>query len=345
MNRSAKLLLYLMVIISALLTLTFVNAACQQSDADLPTASEPTASLSKPSSDATEPTSRSTESTSVSALPSVVTTTEPVPVTSVPQSVATTPPITTAPPPVTTTAPITTAPPAITAPALSDEEIAALNDCGGIVYFGDSRIVAIDAGHQSKAMREKEPNGPGSDELKAKLTSGTQGISTRLAEYQLNLNVALKLRDELIARGYTVVMIRESNDVTLSNADRAQIANRAGADAFVRIHANGSENKSARGAFTICQTVDNPYNGNLHSESYRLSDLLIDGYIEKTGMKQLKIWETDTMTGINWAQVPSTIIEMGYMSNVEEDEKMATETFWKAAAIGMANGLDAYFAG
>lgn len=324
MKRSVKILLYLLFVVTALLTLTLAVNACQLSDADLPTTSE--------------------SSNQSSELPSL--TTESAPVTTESSAVTTHLPITTSPPSIVTTSPpITTEPPSITAPTLSDEKISALNACGGIVYLGDSRIVVIDAGHQSKAMREKEPLGPGSDELKAKLSSGTQGISTRLPEYRLNLNVALELRDELIERGYTVVMIRESHDVTLSNAERAQIANRAGAGAFVRIHANGSDNTSVQGAYTICQTTDNPYNGNLHGESYRLSEALLDGYIAQTGMKRMNIWETDTMTGINWAEVPSTIIEMGYMSNAEEDEKMSTEAFWKTAAIGMADGLDAYFAG
>lgn len=226
-----------------------------------------------------------------------------------------------------------------------EDAIDASDACGGTVYLGDDRVVAIDAGHQGKGMTEKEPNGPGSDEMKAMLTSGTTGVSTRLPEYQLTLDVSLKLRDELIARGYTVVMIRESNNVTLSNAQRAQIANAAESGAFVRIHANGSNNASVQGALTMCQTANNPYNGALYDESHRLSQAIINAYVAQTGLKKRNIIETDTMTGINWASVPSTIIEMGFMSNAEEDEKMATEAFQLNAAVGIADGLDAYFAG
>lgn len=216
-------------------------------------------------------------------------------------------------------------------------------ELGAVYYPGDDRIVVIDPGHQRKGMKDKEPNGPGSTEMKAMLSSGTQGVSTRIPEYQLNLDVALLLRDQLIARGYTVIMIREVNEVTLSNAQRAVIANHAQAGAFVRIHANGSSIIEDRGAFTICQTPINPYNGDLYRESYRLSKALLDGFIDSTDMIELPIWETDTMTGINWAEVPSTIIEMGYMSNAAEDELMATDEFRQNAAIGMADGLDVYF--
>ena len=225
-----------------------------------------------------------------------------------------------------------------------DAAVQASQACGGTVYPGAGPVVAIDPGHQNKGMKDKEPNGPGSDEMKAMLTSGTQGVATKLTEYQLNLKVGLLLRDELIARGYTVVMIRESNAVTLSNVQRAQIANLAKADAFVRIHANGSDNTAKQGAYTICQTAKNPYNAELHGESLQLSRKLLDGFIAATGQKKLSIWETDTMTGINWAEVPSTILEMGYMSNAEEDRRMASDDFQKAAALGMADGLDAYFA-
>ena len=102
--------------------------------------------------------------------------------------------------------------------------------------------VCIDAGHQRYGISEKEPNGPGSDVMKAKLTSGTRGVSTKTPEYQLNLDISLLLEKELLARGYNVVMIRRDNDCPLSNAERALLANDSGADIFIRIHANGSEN-------------------------------------------------------------------------------------------------------
>ena len=113
----------------------------------------------------------------------------------------------------------------------------------GIYHEGGDILVVIDAGHQSKQMTDKEPNGPGSSTMKAKVASGTEGVSTGNEEYKINLKVALLLRDELLSRGYSVIMTRETNDVKLSNVDRAQIANEAGADAMVRIHCNSSEKK------------------------------------------------------------------------------------------------------
>lgn len=204
-------------------------------------------------------------------------------------------------------------------------------------------VIAIDAGHQAKGNSEKEPVGPGSEQMKAKVASGTTGRSTGIPEYELTLAVSLKLRDELQARGYTVIMIRETNDVNTSNAERAQTANSSGAEAFLRIHANGSEDTSVNGALTMCMTEKNPYNGSLYHKSRTLSENVLDGLCAQTGAKKLSIIETDTMTGINWCTIPVTIVEMGFMSNPAEDELMNTDEYRTNLAIGIANGVDTYF--
>ncbi len=206
-------------------------------------------------------------------------------------------------------------------------------------------LVVIDPGHQRKGNYEKEPNGPGSDTMKAKVSSGTWGVSTGIAEYELNLVVSLYLKEELLARGYEVIMTRETHDIDISNVERAQIANEAGADAFIRVHANSSDNALVEGVMTICQTPKNPYNSEWYEESRRLSELVLEAVLEETGAKKRRVWETDTMTGINWTTVPTTILEMGYMSNPAEDELLADEEYRRKIAVGVADAIDSYLKG
>ena len=138
-------------------------------------------------------------------------------------------------------------------------------------------------------------------------------------------------------------MIRESHEVNISNAERAQMAAEAGADILVRIHANGSENTSVAGTLTMAPSLSNPYVGDMAAECQRLSQCILDAFCAATGSNSQGVYETDTMSGINWSTVPVTIVEMGYMTNPEEDLKMASPEYQALMVQGISDGIDDYF--
>ncbi|MEE1314947.1 MAG: N-acetylmuramoyl-L-alanine amidase [Faecalimonas sp.] len=204
-------------------------------------------------------------------------------------------------------------------------------------------VVVIDPGHQLRGNSTKEPNGPNSTVMKARVTSGTTGKFTGVPEYILNLDIGLKLKTELENRGYTVHMTRSVHEVDISNMERAQYASSVGADIAVRIHANGSTNPSVKGALTMTPSASNPYVSHLANASYSLSKKVIDAYCAATGFENDGVLASDTMTGMNWSEVPVTIVEMGYMSNESDDRAMQDATMQNNMVQGIANGIDAYF--
>ena len=211
-----------------------------------------------------------------------------------------------------------------------------------ITVLDKRKLIVLDPGHQEHQNTAKEPLAPGSNELKMKVTSGTAGTYSG-SEYQLNLTVSKKLKKVLQKKNYRVLMTRTTNQVNISNKERAEIANEANADAFIRIHANSSTSSSASGILTICPTKSSPYCQSIYKKSRRLSDSILEHMQQKTGASQGRIWETDTMTGINWSRVPVTIVELGYQSNPTEDRLLATDAYQNKLVLGMAAGLDEYF--
>lgn len=206
-------------------------------------------------------------------------------------------------------------------------------------------VVAIDPGHQGSwvNMSDLEPLAPGSSEMKAKATTGTQGPFSGKAEYELNLEISLLLRSELEARGYEVILTREDNDAAISNSERALMAYEQGGDIYVRIHANGSDDPGVNGALAMVPSASNPYVGYLADDSYLLADCILDSYCAKAGFSSLGIQYYDNMTGINWSKLPVMILEMGFMTNQSDDLRMADASVQQTMAEGIADGIDSYF--
>ena len=204
--------------------------------------------------------------------------------------------------------------------------------------------VCIDPGHQENGQRVTEPLGPG---LEGK-TSGTSGMAqgkyTQRKEAIVTLEVGMALRDELIRQGARVVMTRERQDQFLTNIERCQVAADAGADVMLRLHCDLQENENKRGISiyaplhsTYAQAVADP-------KQYRaMGEMLLNamkravGYAleEKTGIVTL----SDQFVGNNWAQMPCFLVEMGFMSNIQDDYLLSAPVYQQWLAEGMAQGV------
>ncbi len=198
--------------------------------------------------------------------------------------------------------------------------------------------IGIDPGHQGKANRELEPIAPGSDEMKAKVSSGTEGVKTDIDEYVTNLEIALQLRDALEALGCTVYMTRETHDVDISNLERAMMMNELNVDLVLRLHCDGSDDSSAHGIGMFVRRT-----GEKQAESQAAAEVLLDAMVEATGARKRRVYLRDTYTMNNWSTVPCILVEMGYMSNPVEDERLNDPEYQALLVKGMVEGICRYF--
>ncbi|QGQ95341.1 N-acetylmuramoyl-L-alanine amidase [Paenibacillus psychroresistens] len=205
-------------------------------------------------------------------------------------------------------------------------------------------LIFLDPGHQLKGNNELEYLGPNSKVKKPKVTSGTRGISTKKTEFQLNLDVSLLLRDILVAKGYRVQMTRDKNEVNLSNKERALMANKAKADLFVRVHADGNDKSTVNG-ISIQYPIENSSTKTIKAKPSKLAaEAMLKAVIKETGAKSRGIVPRGDLAGFNWSEVPSVLIEMGFMTNKKEDNLMATKSYQEKLAKGMLIGIEQWLA-
>ncbi|MCR5768023.1 MAG: N-acetylmuramoyl-L-alanine amidase [Lachnospiraceae bacterium] len=204
-------------------------------------------------------------------------------------------------------------------------------------------IICIDAAHQSKADTTTEPIGPGASSKKYKCTSGATGVSGAL-EYELNLNIAIKLRDELTGRGYGVIMIRESNDVNISDGGRAQLANET-SNMVIHIHCNAEERENISGVMVFEPDKDNSFvDASIGEKCRKLGTAIVDKLAEATGAKKWGVIGNNNLTALNWTTIPAAHVEVGYLTNAEEEKLLKNDDYQKKIVTGIADGIDLFFA-
>lgn len=210
----------------------------------------------------------------------------------------------------------------------------------------DKILVAIDPAHQGPGadLEDEEPIGPGAEEIAKGFSEGTKGVVSGLNEYELNLSVAKAIKKELEERGYEVYLTREDHDAQLSEVQRAELVNASGAQILISLHGNSSGDSDERGVMVQAPSYDNPYiEDDIVKKSNALADLVMEAYCEETGMTSRGLYNIDNSLQINWSQIPVMVLELGYMSNAQDDAYMAEEENYQKMAEGIADGVDLYF--
>jgi len=202
-----------------------------------------------------------------------------------------------------------------------------------------SPVVVLDPGHDLKANLRTEPIGPGSATRKILDGGGTSGVVTGIREADLNLAVALRLRTLLRHAGVRVVMTRTTTSGTsMGNIARAQIANRAHAALFLRIHADGSSSRAAAGTHTLYPVLHAGWTDDVYAQSKRAAWIVQRELVLALGFPDRGLQERSDFTGFNWSDVPVILVEMGFMTNPTEDRQLATSAYRQRAAVGLCRG-------
>ena len=198
-------------------------------------------------------------------------------------------------------------------------------------------IVCLDPGHGITDAHAQEPVSPLSDETKAAYVSGASG--EQITEEALNLQVALGLRDKLLALDAQVILTRETNEATVSNIERAQIANEAGATCCIRIHADGIDDRSVHGVSVLIPAGELLGTPSIVQPSRTLGQLMVDAVAAQTGAKNRGLTERRDLTGFNWSEVPCVLLEMGFLSNPDEESRMIDPAYQQQIIEGVAQAL------
>jgi N-acetylmuramoyl-L-alanine amidase len=207
-----------------------------------------------------------------------------------------------------------------------------------ISYKLTNKIIVIDPGHSNKADTSKEPVSPDSSTLKYKQTGGAQGVSTKTPEYKINMDVALKLKSKLESNGFTVIMTKTDNTKTMSNIERAKLGNEADAGLVIRIHADSSDSKSPKGA-SMLVPASNQHTESFYNQSKLFGQVILNTVTNSVGMNNRGVVERDDMTGFNWSTVPVVLIEMGFLSNPEEDKNLSDADYQEKIAKAISEGV------
>ena len=200
-------------------------------------------------------------------------------------------------------------------------------------------LICIDPGHASTPNLSTERIGPGSSTYKIKDGGGAPG------ERIVVLQIGFKLRSLLLARGYRVAMTRTGPTFTYGNGGniaRAQFCNVRHAALMLRLHADGSTDRSRHGISTLYPAWHRGWTDDIFYPSRRAARLVQAAVVRSTGALNLGLSRRADLTGFNWANVPAVLVEEGFMSNPTEAQRLYSSSYQWRVARGLAAGAAAF---
>lgn len=200
------------------------------------------------------------------------------------------------------------------------------------------KTVVIDPGHGPGGNSEKEAQSPYSSIMKIKDGGGAEGINSKTPEYIITMNVALKLKNLLEANGINVVMTKNDINLAPGNIERADVGNNNSADLSIRIHCDSADASSAKGASMLVPAPVG-YAENIAGISRTYGEIILNNLVSTVGMYNRGVIERSDLTGFNWSKVPVVLIEMGFLSNPEEDNLLNSDSYQEKLAQGLCNGI------
>lgn len=196
-------------------------------------------------------------------------------------------------------------------------------------------------------------------------------------EKDLTLKMARELRDELKKEGYKVLLTRDS-DIFIPLRGRIKKAHEANADLFISIHADSAKNKSARGlsVYTISEKASDAEAAALAERENKadiilgmdlgeyqpeVGNILID-FAKKHTMEQSAIYADHVVSEmkkrvtlvpnahrfagfvvLKSANIPSVLVELGYLSNKSEEKQLQKKAYRKKLAEALTRAIKIYF--
>ena len=199
-------------------------------------------------------------------------------------------------------------------------------------------LICIDPGHGTIPAigRQTEPIGPGSSQMKIKDGGGATG------EAPVALAIALKTRALLKGDGYRVAMTRTGRTYAGGNIERARFCNVRHAALMIRIHADGSTDRSLHGVKTLVPAWHRGWTEDIYASSVRAARKVQSAVVGQTRALDLGLVQRSDLTGFNWANVPAILVECGFMTNLAEARLLRSNAYQLKIARGLTAGAEAF---